>query len=159
MVEIKIISIGTLKDSFLKDAVDEYTKKLSKFARIQELNLKEVTVHNEDDRSEISRALSKEGEAILAAIPKESVTVAMCIEGKEYDSEGLAALIGSCADKKGRICFIIGSSHGLSDEVKRASDIKLSLSRLTFPHQLMRVILLEAIYRSFAINSGTRYHK
>ena len=159
MVQITVISVGTLKENYLKDAVDEYKKRLSQYARVEEINLKEETIKNEDDRSEIARALTAEGAKILNAIPKDSYKIAMCIEGKEYDSPALARLIGDASDAKGRIALVIGSSHGLADEVKRECDARLSLSKLTFPHQLMRVILMETLYRSFTILTGKRYHK
>lgn len=159
MVQITVISVGTLKENYLKDAVDEYKKRLAQYARVEEINLKEETIKNEDDRSEIARALTSEGAKIISAIPKDSYKIAMCVEGKEYDSPALARLIGDALDTKGRITLIIGSSHGLSEEVKRECDFRLSLSRLTFPHQLMRVILMEALYRSFTILAGKRYHK
>ena len=159
MVQITVISVGTLKDGFLRDAVDEYKKKLSQYARVEEVNIKEEPIRNEDDRAEIARALSAEGAKIISSIPKDSYKIAMCVEGKEYDSPALARLIGDATDLKGRITLIIGSSHGLCDEVKRECDARLSLSKLTFPHQLMRVILMETLYRSFTILAGKRYHK
>ena len=159
MVQITVISVGTLKENYLKDAVDEYKKRLAQYARVEEINLKEETIKNEDDRSEIARALTSEGAKIISAIPKDSYKIAMCVEGKEYDSPALARLIGDALYTKGRITLIIGSSHGLSEEVKRECDFRLSLSKLTFPHQLMRVILSEAVYRAFTIIKGTKYHK
>ena len=159
MVHITVISVGTLKENYLRDAMLEYQKRLSQYARIEEINLKEEPIKNEDDRSEISRSLDKEAVKILSAIPKDSYKIAMCVEGKEYDSPALARAIGDAADAKGRITLIIGSSHGLSELVKRECDLRLSLSKLTFPHQLMRVILMEALYRSFTILAGKRYHK
>ena len=159
MVQISVISIGTLKEAYLKEAVSEYKKRLSQYARVEEINLKEETIKNEDDTSEIKRALEAEGAKILASIPRDSYKIAMCVEGKEYDSLALAKLIGDAADSKGRIALIIGSSHGLSETVKRECDARISLSKLTFPHQLMRVILSEALYRSFTILAGKRYHK
>lgn len=159
MVQITVISIGTLKENYLKDAVDEYKKRLSQYARVEEINLKEETIRNEDDKSEIARALSAEGVKILSSVPKDSYKIAMCVEGREYDSPALARLIGDAADQKGRITLIIGSSHGLAEEVKRECDARLSLSKLTFPHQLMRVVLMETLYRSFTILAGKRYHK
>lgn len=159
MVHITVISVGTLKENYLREATLEYQKRLSQFARLDEVNIKEEAIKNEDDTSEIARALDKEAVKILAAIPKDSYKIAMCVEGKEYDSHALARLIGNAADAKGRIVLIIGSSHGLSENVKRECDLRLSLSKLTFPHQLMRVILMEALYRSFTILTGKRYHK
>ncbi len=159
MAQITIVSVGTLKEKYLVDAITEYKKRLSQYARVDEVNIKEEKISNEDDRSEIARALSAEGDKILSAIPREYEKIALCIEGKEYDSPGLAGEIGKLIDKNGKIAFIIGSSHGLSEAVKRECALRLSLSRLTFPHQLGRLILFEALYRSFTILAGKRYHK
>ena len=159
MVQISIISVGTLKESYLSEGVKEYKKRLSQYARVEEINLKEEIIHNEDDESEIKRALTREGEKILTSIPKDAYKIAMCVEGKEYTSPLLAKFISNIVDTRGRIAIIIGSSHGLAEEVKRECDARVSLSPLTFPHQLMRVILLEALYRSFTIIAGKRYHK
>ena len=159
MAEIVLISVGSLKETYWKDALSEYKKRLLQYAKVDEINIKEETIRNEDDKSEISRALAAEGEKILAAIPKGAYKIALCVEGREYDSISLASAVESALDKGGRIALIIGSSHGLCDEVKRNADLKLSLSRLTFPHQLMRPLLLEVIYRSFTIIHGKKYHK
>lgn len=159
MANITIISVGTLKEDYLRDAVAEYKKRLSQYARVEEINIKEEKIADEEDSSQIKRALDAEGEKILAAIPRGSGKIALCVEGKQYDSPTLASLIGRMADESGKITLIIGSSHGLSENVKRASDVRLSVSALTFPHQLMRVVLLEALYRSFTILAGKKYHK
>ena len=159
MANITIISVGTLKESYLKDAVTEYTKRLSQYARVDEVNIKEEKISNEDDATEIRRALEIEGDKILAAVPKGAATIALCVEGKEYDSIALSSLVGRMIDECGKIALIIGSSHGLCEKVKRECDVRLSVSKMTFPHQLMRVILLEALYRSFTIIQGKRYHK
>ena len=159
MANVTVISIGTLKEAYLRDAVAEYKKRLSQYAKVDEINLKEEAIRNEDDPSDVKRALGLEADKILASIPKDSYKIAMCVEGKEYDSPALASLIGSAIDTKGKITLIIGSSHGLADSVKSECDARLSLSKLTFPHQLMRVILMETLYRSFTILAGKRYHK
>ncbi len=159
MVILTLITVGTLKENYLKDAVSEYKKRLLQYARVEEINIKEETIHNEDDRAEIERALSVEGEKIISAIPKDSAAIALCVEGKELDSPMLAEKISEMQNEKGKITLIIGSSYGLSPAVKARADFRLSLSRLTFPHQLMRPILLEAVYRSFTIIAGKRYHK
>lgn len=159
MANITLITVGTLKENYLKDAVAEYKKRLSQYARVDEINLKEERIVNEDDPSEVRRALESEGERILAAIPKGSGKIALCVEGKQYDSVALAGLIGRMADESGKITLIIGSSHGLADKVKKECDVRLSVSALTFPHQLMRVVLYEALYRSFTILAGKKYHK
>ena len=159
MANITLITVGTLKENYLKDAVAEYKKRLSQYARVDEINLKEERIVNEDDASEVRRALESEGERILAALPKGSGKIALCVEGKQYDSIALAGLIGRMADESGKITLIIGSSHGLADKVKKECDVRLSVSALTFPHQLMRVVLYEALYRSFTILAGKKYHK
>ena len=159
MANITLITVGTLKESYLKDAVAEYKKRLSQYAKVDEINIKEERIANEDDASEIRRALELEGEKIIGAIPKGSGKIALCVEGKQYDSPSLARLIGRMADESGKITLIIGSSHGLCERVKRECDVRLSVSPLTFPHQLMRVVLYEALYRSFTILAGKKYHK
>ena len=108
MANITLITVGTLKENYLKDAVAEYKKRLSQYARVDEINLKEERIVNEDDASEIRRALESEGERILAAIPKGSGKIALCVEGKQYDSVALAGLIGRMADESGKITLIIG---------------------------------------------------
>ncbi len=159
MAEIKIISVGTLKEGYLKEAVAEYKKRLSQYARVDEINIKEELIRDEDNPREIEKALTAEGERIITAIPEGAMKIALCVEGKQYSSEALASLIGEGVNRSGKIALVIGSSHGLSDAVKRACEIRLSVSAMTFPHQLMRVILLEALYRSFTIIAGKRYHK
>ena len=159
MANITLITVGTLKEGYLKEAVSEYKKRLSQYARVEEINIKEERIANEEDTSEIRRALEVEGEKIISSIPKGSGKIALCVEGKQYDSPALAQLIGKMADESGKITLIIGSSHGLADKVKRECDVRLSVSALTFPHQLMRVVLYEALYRSFTILSGKKYHK
>ena len=159
MANITVISVGTLKEGYLKDAVNEYKKRLSQYARVDEINIKEEPIRDEDDKSEINRALECEADKILAAIPKGASKIALCVEGKQYDSPELASLIGRMADQSGKIALIIGSSHGMSERVKRECEVRLSFSKMTFPHQLMRVMLFEALYRSFTILQGTKYHK
>lgn len=159
MINVKIISVGSLKESYLREAAAEYEKRLSSFCRLETVELKEARVRDGESDAAASAALSDEAERILAALPARSYRVAMCIEGREQDSHGLADMISRAADAYGTVCFIIGSSHGLDEKVKASCDMRLSLSKLTFPHQLFRVMLLEAIYRSFNIIKGTRYHK
>lgn len=159
MIDITLITVGSLKESYLKEATEEYKKRLSQYARVEEICLKEERIQNEDDGTEIGRALEREGERILTSIPKDTYKIALCVEGKQYSSPQLAEIIGRACDEKGRITLIIGSSHGLSARVKGAADLRLSISNLTFPHQLMRPLLCEIIYRSFTIIHGKRYHK
>ena len=159
MAIVTVISVGTLKEDYLKDAIAEYKKRLSQYARVEEVNIKEEKICDEDNQKEITRALDSEGERILASIPQGSTKIALCVEGNAYSSEALAELVRRGVDEGGKVVLIIGSSHGLSDKVKRSCDVRLSVSAMTFPHQLMRVILLEALYRSFTIINGKRYHK
>ena len=159
MANVTIVTVGNLKEAYLREAVSEYKKRLSQYARVDEVEIKEERINNEDNRAEIESALSKEADKILAAIPKDSLKIALCVEGKQYTSEELAKLIGEGNDRGGKITFIIGSSYGLSDKVKRECDVRLSFSKLTFPHQLMKVILFESVYRSFTSLAGKRYHK
>jgi len=159
MSQITIITVGTLKEKYLTEAVAEYEKRLSQYARVENVNIREERITDEDDAAEIRRALDAEGDKILAAIPKGAARIALCVEGRQLDSPALATLIGRYNDERGKIALIIGSSHGLSDKVKRAADARISFSAMTFPHQLMRVILAEALYRSFTILAGKKYHK
>ena len=159
MANITLITVGTLKEGYLRSALDEYKKRISQYARIEEKEIKEEPIHNEDDTAQITRALDAEGKKILAAVPDGAYKIALCVEGKQYSSEELAKIVERACDASGRIAIIIGSSHGLSTEVKRSADLKLSISTLTFPHQLIRPVILEAIYRSFTIIHGKRYHK
>lgn len=159
MIQLTLITVGTLKEEYLKDAANEYKKRISQFAKIDDVNLKECAIKNEDDKSEIARALDTEAEKILAAIPEGAYKIALCVEGRQYDSPELARVLSEASARTGRLALIIGSSHGLSDKVKNAADLKLSVSKMTFPHQLMRVILLEGVYRCFTITAGKRYHK
>ena len=159
MTHITLITVGSLKEPYLLAAVNEYTKRLSAYARVDTVELKEERINDEDNAREIREALRTEGERILRAIPKGAYTAALCVEGVAYDSVALAEQLHRATDACGRLCLIIGSSHGLCDTVKHACDLRLSVSKLTFPHQLMRVLLLEILYRSFTITAGKRYHK
>ena len=159
MTQLTIITVGTLKEDYLRDAVSEYKKRLSQFAKIDEISIKEEPIKNEDSHSDIERALSSEADKIIAAMPKDSYKIALCVEGTQYDSPALASLIRDAHDKTGKISLVIGSSHGLSEKVKSECSTRLSVSKMTFPHQLMRVILYEALYRSFTIINNKKYHK
>ena len=159
MMNVKFITLGTLKESYLRDAAAEYEKRLGAFCKMELVQLKEERLSDNPAESEIKNALLKESEKIFAEIPPKAYCVAMCVEGKQLSSEELAQKIDEIALEKGNVCFIIGSSFGLSDAVKQRADMRLSISKLTFPHQLMRVVLLEAVYRAFNISKGTKYHK
>ena len=160
MLKIKFITVGSLAKSYWRDACEEYKKRLSQTCKVEDCELKETKIANNPTEGDIRKVLESEGERILSQIPPKAYTVALCIEGKQLSSEELAGLLDSKASEGySDICFIIGSSHGLCDTVKRAADARISMSRLTFPHQLARVMLFEAVYRANEINKGTKYHK
>ena len=159
MLNVKFITLGTLKEAYLRDAAAEYEKRLGGFCRFESIQLKEERLSDDPSESEIKSALAKESEKILSLIPARAYVVAMCVEGKQLSSPELADKLEEISARTSDICFIIGSSFGLSDTVKQRADLRLSISKLTFPHQLMRVVLLEAVYRAFNIQKGTRYHK
>ena len=159
MIGVKFITLGTLKESYLREAAAEYEKRLGAFCKMQMIQLKEEKLSDAPSEGEIRQALDREAQKIMAEIPPRAYKIAMCVEGKQLSSEELAAKLEEVSERYGDVCFIIGSSHGLSDSVKNACDMRLSVSKLTFPHQLMRVLLLEAVYRGFNIMKGTKYHK
>ena len=158
-MKLTVITIGTLKEDYLRDAVSEYKKRLMQYAKLDEISLKEEPVRNEDDPSSVARALDAEAERVIAAIPKDSYKIALCVEGKQFTSEQLAGIVKDAADTRGKLTLIIGSSHGLAERVKAECDLRLSVSKMTFPHGLMRAILLEQVYRAFTILAGKKYHK
>jgi 23S rRNA (pseudouridine1915-N3)-methyltransferase len=159
MATIRFITIGTLKEEYLREAVKEYEKRLSGFCHVEQVNLKEAKLPSDPSDGDVRRALAEEAKAILAAMPERSYKIAMCVEGKQFSSEELAAKLDSAFSASNELCFIIGSSHGLDDSIKNAADLRLSVSKMTFPHQLMRVLLLEGVYRCMNIIKGTKYHK
>ena len=159
MVRLTLITVGSLKEEGLRSLCAEYAKRLGAFCALRVVELKEEPIRDEGSAKLIAAALAAEGRRILEAIPPSSFRIALAVEGKMPASEELAALIGRAGDTHGAITLIIGSSYGLSDEVKAACDARISLSRLTFPHQLARLVLLEALYRSYTILSGKKYHK
>ena len=159
MMNVKFITLGTLKESYLREAAAEYEKRLGAFCHLEMIQLKEERLGENPSQNEIAAALEKESEKIFAQIPSRAYCVAMCVEGKQLSSEELADKIESVGNLTSDLCFVIGSSFGLAESVKKRADVRLSVSKLTFPHQLMRVVLLEAVYRAFNIQKGTKYHK
>lgn len=159
MIKITVIALGSLKEKYLKDAVAEYAKRLKGYCNLNIIELEPVRLPEKPSDSEIGAALDREAELILKKIPEGSSVYPLCIEGIEQTSEELAALIGQNSNMGKSVTFIIGSSYGLSERVKQRAQKRLSFSRLTFPHQLFRVMLLEQIYRAFRINAGSAYHK
>lgn len=160
MMKISIVCVGSLKEKYLKDAINEYAKRLSGLCAFEVVEINEERLPDNPSQSQIDLALKKEGERIFSKIKSGTKIIAMCIEGKMLSSEQLSKKITDYATSgTSSICFIIGGSFGLSSEVKSAADFKLSMSPMTFPHQLARVMLCEQIYRAFMINQGSKYHK
>lgn len=159
MIKITLITLGKLKEKYLRDAVNEYCKRLSRYCKLEIIEIEPVKLPEKPSDSEISGALEKEALEIQKRIPKDSAVFSLCIEGKELSSEEFAKKADDLACMGKGITFIIGSSYGLSPKIKAMSDFRLSVSKMTFPHQLFRVMLLEQIYRSFKINEGSAYHK
>ena len=149
---IKIITVGKIKEKYYIDAVNEYLKRLSKYTKI---NLIEV----KDEDFDISKTLLKEKESIMKYIDDKDYVITLEIEGNELDSVSLSKKLEDIQNNNSNITFIIGGSYGLHEDIKKRSNYKLSFSRLTFPHQLFRVILLEQLYRSFKISNNESYHK
>ncbi len=159
MLTIRILTVGTLKEGYWRDAVAEYKKRLSGFCRVEEINLKESRLPDHPSAAEISAALDKEGDAMLPYLTPRAYKIALCVEGKQFSSEQLSARIDEISLRTGELVLVIGSSHGICDAVKDKCDLRLSFSALTFPHQLARVVLYEVLYRCMNISAGTKYHK
>ena len=160
MIHIKLICVGKMRERFYLDAFAEYQKRLQSYCRFELCEIPEQRLPDAPGEKEISAALEREAEEIRRAIPADAYTVALCVEGKQMPSAGMAALIAERERSgKPRLCFVIGGSFGMSGTVKARADIKLSMSKMTFPHHLARVMLVEQIYRAFKIAEGSRYHK
>lgn len=160
MTKITVIAVGKLKEKYLRDACDEYLKRLSAYSKVNIVEIAEERCSDNPSDTELEMVKQKEGQRIIAKIPKGSYIVPMCIEGQQFSSEDFSKKIESVAVSGfGEITFIIGGSFGLSDEVKNLGKLKLSFGKLTLPHQLMRVVLLEQIYRAFSISNNSKYHK
>lgn len=161
MIKINIICIGKIKEKYFTDAISEYAKRLTAFCKFSVVELAEEKIRNNNpNQSEISEVIEAEGDRILKKIASGDYVVAMCIEGKQLSSEELSAMIDNAAiTGKSTINFIIGGSYGLSKAVKSRANFKLSMSKMTFPHQMARMVLSEQIYRAFEISTNGKYHK
>lgn len=157
-MNIDIIAVGKIKEKFFRDAIDEYTKRLSAFAKVNITEIKDEKIPDNASAAVCDKIKETEGKKILSAI-KDGAVAALCIEGKQFSSEDIADYLLKTANTTSRITFIIGGSLGLSDEVKSRADVKISVGKITLPHQLMRVVLAEQIYRGFKINNNQSYHK
>lgn len=159
-MNIELICVGRLKEKFYVGASEEYLKRLSAFCKIRVTELGEQSLPPRPSRAQIDQALRKEASDILQRLPKSSKTVALCVEGKLLSSEALAdTLSGWMVEGTSAVALVIGGSYGLDPSVKQAADLCLSMSPMTFPHHLARIMVLEQLYRAFQIREGARYHK
>ena len=159
-MNIQIICIGKLKEKYWTEAINEYTKRLSRFCTLQITELKESRLPDKASAAEEQLVKQEEGREILKAIKPGTYVITLEILGKMLDSPQLADKLAQLSlEGKSNLAFVIGGSLGLSEEVSKRADFKLSFSKMTFPHQMMRVILLEQIYRAFKINRNETYHK
>ncbi len=161
MFTVNIVTVGKLKENYLRDAVMEYSKRLTPFSKLNIIEIPEQRLSDNPSEREIKNALSNEGKQFQSYIQSKSTySFAMCIEGKQMSSEELSDCFNTIAlNGNSTINFFIGSSFGIADETKSSCDFKLSMSKMTFPHQLARVMLLEQIYRAFQIQNNSKYHK
>ena len=154
-----IICVGKLREKYFSGAAEEYLKRLSRFGKFEVIELPDLPEPQNASAAQQNQIMEKEGENILSRIRQGDRVIAMCIDGPQYDSESFARHLADNEMKGNRQVFVIGGSLGLSKAVIQRADEKISLSKMTFPHQLARVLLLEQIYRACKINAGERYHK
>ena len=160
MLNVTILAVGKIKEKFLSDAIDEYSKRLGRYCRLEIIRVKDDPTPDNPTDKERDIVLKREGERLIEKIPKGAYVIPLCIEGKQKSSEEFAKIMSDIpSGGKSEVAFIIGGSMGLWDRIKDMADIKLSFSKMTFPHQLMCVILLEQLYRAFNISGGGKYHK
>ena len=159
-MKIKLVCVGNLKDKFFIDACNEYIKRLKRFCDLTVLEITEARIPENASAKEIQQGLEKEAEAVLKQLGANDYKIALCVEGEQLDSVQFAKAIERQGELgKSAVAFVIGSSEGLSEIAKSACDLRLSFSKMTLPHRLMRVVLLEQIYRAFKIIKGEGYHK
>ena len=159
-MKISILCVGKVKEKFYREAIDEFTKRLSRYCKLEIIEVSDEKTEEQSSETEIRLVKEKEGERLLKNLKEDAYVIALCIDGKQLDSEELSEKMEKLGIQGVRhICFIIGGSLGLSDAVVKRADFKLSFSKMTFPHQLMRVILLEQIYRGYRIMNHEPYHK
>ena len=159
MLNVKIYVTGTLKEQYYKDAIAEYKKRLNAYCKLEIIEYKEYKLPDDPSDKQIEQALSVEGEKILSDISPRAYKIAMCVEGKQLSSEEFAVKLDEIATSHGEVAIIIGSSFGLSEEFERACDFRMSVSKMTLTHQMLRVWLVEIIYRCLSITRGGKYHK
>ena len=159
-MKITILCVGKVKEKFYRDAIDEFSKRLSRYCKLEIIEVSDEKTEEQASETEIRIVKEKEGERLLKNIKDDAYVITLCIDGKQLDSEELSEKMEKLGIQGvSHIYFVIGGSLGLSDEVIKSADFKLSFSKMTFPHQLMRVILLEQIYRGYRIMNHEPYHK
>ena len=158
-MNINVICVGKIKEKYFTDAITEYSKRLSRFVKLNIIEVADEKIPDNASVKEMEIVKKKEGERILSKLPANSFAVTLCVEGKELSSTELATKLSDISMTSSNITFIIGGSLGLSDDVKSASQLRLSFGKITLPHQLIRVVLLEQLYRAFKINNNETYHK
>lgn len=159
MISVTIICVGKLKEQYLRDGCAEYIKRLSAFSKVNVIEVAEERCGDDPSEAEIKSVIEKEGARIITKIPKGSCVIPLCIEGREYSSPEFSAQLEKISLEHSAVTFIIGGSFGISDEVKSLGKIKLSFGKMTLPHQLARMVLLEQVYRAFSISHNSKYHK
>lgn len=160
MIKISIISVGKIKEKYLKLGIEEFSKRLSKYCKLDIIEVNDEKAPENLSSKEMNIVKDKEGKSILSKIKQTQYVVALAIDGDKLSSEKFAKKLYKLSlEGNSHICFVIGGSLGLSDEVLSRADMKMSFSDMTFPHQMMRLILLEQIYRCFRINNHEPYHK
>lgn len=159
MINVNIVCVGKLKEQYLKDGCAEYIKRLGAYSKINVIEVAEEKCGDNPSATEIKNVIEKEGKRILSKISKGSFVIPLCIEGKEYSSPDFSSELEKASMNHSSLTFVIGGSFGLSDEVKALGKIKLSFGKMTLPHQLARMVLLEQIYRAFSISNHSKYHK
>ena len=160
MLNVKFICVGRMRERFYLDAFAEYQKRLGAYCRLELIEPQEQRLPERPSLAEIAAALEREAAEILKALPQDAYVVALCVEGKQVPSEFMARLVEE-RENSGhpKLCFVVGGSFGLAESVKNRADLRLSLSKMTFPHHLARIILAEQLYRGYKIREGSRYHK
>ena len=160
MQRVNVLCVGKLKEKFYADAAAEYVKRLGRCCRLEVTELPEQRLPEDPSPAQIAQALAAEAAAIRERLPRSGAVVALCIEGQLCSSEDLARRLNDLAvGGAGQVTFLIGGSFGLDDSLKRSADWRMSMSPMTFPHHMARVMLLEQLYRAYQIQQGTRYHK
>lgn len=159
-MKIKVVTVGKLKEKYLKDGIAEYSKRISRFAKLEMIELEDEKTPDKASESENQKILEIEGQRILSKVGDRDFVIALAIEGKTFSSEEFSKQLEEASIKGfSTLTFIIGGSLGLAQDVKNRANLSVSFGRLTLPHQLMRLVLVEQIYRAFTIQQGSPYHK